>query len=251
MLKSRKKILLSSIAMLLVALVALGSATFAWYVTNATVTAETSQFSAASADGLVIRHTTSDPWADKITDLEQASSLSPASINYDTAYANIAGASGKGTSFTDGTLSGGLTGATVENGTSFLVDSFYVASSGASAVDATMTLTASTVSGTYMNIAIYVGGQLKGVYTSDADASSTSKVSKSGTTYSTGGTQALTALNNNEVCTFSATSKDAGNGVKIDIVAFADGYNTKCKNSTANTTDVTVKYSFTAASLIP
>ena len=42
--KSRKKMLLSSIAMLLVALVALGSATFAWYITNATVTAEKTQF---------------------------------------------------------------------------------------------------------------------------------------------------------------------------------------------------------------
>lgn len=245
--KSRKKMLLSSIAMLLVALVALGSATFAWYITNATVTAEQSQFSASSASGLVIRHTTSDTWTNAITDLAHASNLTPASINYDTSYANVVGATGQGTAFDDGTLSGALTGQDVENGSYFLVDSFYVASSSGSAVDATMTLTASTVANTYMNIAIYVGGELKGVYTSDSAASSTSKVSKSGNTYSTGGTQALTALNNNEVCTFSATSKDAGNGVKIDIVAFADGYNTKCKNSTANVSQVTVDYTFTAA----
>ena len=77
MTKSRKKMLLSSIAMLLVALVALGSATFAWYITNNEVTAKTSQFSAASAEGLVIRQldsteTSERDWTNKLEHLKTA-----------------------------------------------------------------------------------------------------------------------------------------------------------------------------------
>lgn len=52
--KSRKKILLSSIAMLLVALVALGSATFAWFTINKSVDAKAMTVKAATADGLQI-----------------------------------------------------------------------------------------------------------------------------------------------------------------------------------------------------
>lgn len=50
----RKKALLSSVAMLLVALVALGSATFAWFSSNKTVTADGMSVKAAAAKGLVI-----------------------------------------------------------------------------------------------------------------------------------------------------------------------------------------------------
>ena len=84
MTKSRKRMLLSSIAMLLVALVALGSATFAWYVSNATVTASTTQAKASTADGLVIRKTTSDTWADSITYTSDGAnkSLNPAAFDY-------------------------------------------------------------------------------------------------------------------------------------------------------------------------
>lgn len=52
--KFRKRALLSSVAMLLVALVALGSATFAWFTTNKSVTANGFTGKAASAIGLKI-----------------------------------------------------------------------------------------------------------------------------------------------------------------------------------------------------
>lgn len=50
----RKKALLSSVAMLLVALVALGSATFAWFTQNKTVTAEGLVLNATTSAGLQI-----------------------------------------------------------------------------------------------------------------------------------------------------------------------------------------------------
>lgn len=53
----RKKALLSSVAMLLVALVALGSATFAWFTANDTVTATGLAVKSSAADGLKIAKT--------------------------------------------------------------------------------------------------------------------------------------------------------------------------------------------------
>ena len=57
MTKSRKRILLSSIAMLLVALVALGSATFAWFSVSKTVTADGINVKAIAAAGIEISKT--------------------------------------------------------------------------------------------------------------------------------------------------------------------------------------------------
>lgn len=249
MTKTRKKMLLSSIAMLLVALVALGSATFAWYITNATVTAEKTQFSAASADGLVIRHTTSDPWAAKITDLEKTSSLTPGAMNYDT-LGNVFGATGQGTAFDDGTLSGGLTAAAVENGTVFLVDSFYVASSSGAAKNATFTIKSGTQAGTYLNLAVYVGSTLQGVWTSDPTEGRTSTIKIGGTAAAPAtstNTQTLGKLAaNTSAGTISAATKESG-GTKITVIGFADGYNPLCKNSTADISTIDVEYSFTAA----
>lgn len=245
--KSRKKMLLSSIAMLLVALVALGSATFAWYITNATVTAEKNQFSAASADGLVIRHTTSDTWSNKVTDLKTASSLTPASISYDTLGNNI-GATGQGTAFDDGTLnSDGLKPATVENGTVFLVDSFFVASSSGAAKNATFTIKSGTKAGTYLNLAVYVGSTLQAVYTSATGYTSTQKVGGTSADPETAsGTQTLVPLTaNTSAGTISAATKESG-GTQITVIGFADGYNPLCKNSTADISTIDVEYSFTA-----
>lgn len=244
---TRKKMLLSSIAMLLVALIALGSATFAWYITNATVTAEKTQFSAASADGLVIRHTTSDTWSNKVTDLAKASGLTPASISYDTLGNNI-GATGQGTAFNDGTLSGDLSPATVENGTTFLVDSFYVASSSGAPKNATFTIKSGTQEGTYLNLAVYVGSTLQGVYTSATGYTSTQKVGGTSANPETAsGTQTLVPLAaNTNAGTISAATKESG-GTQITIIGFADGYNPLCKNSTADISTIDVEYSFTAA----
>ena len=248
----RSKMLLSSIAMLLVALVALGSASFAWYVSQATVTASESEANAVAAEGLVIKHLVTDDWTTSIADLETAQDLSPATTSYANIGSIVRAGGGVGTSFTDGTLTNTLaeeTGA-LSNGKvgNFLYDSFYVASS-AGTVTATMNLIASTVSGTYINYLIFADGTLLGSYTSST-ATKTGKVTsaKGATpvTVSAVTAQDITPLNNNVVTsTLSVPSKSAGNGVKIEILAFADGFNADCTNEKANTTDVPVSYSFT------
>ena len=83
--KSRKKILLSSIAMLLVALVALGSATFAWFTVNKVVTVDKMKVQAVVADGLVITnkitHTAKSDWSAKVSFSDAAETLNAASMN--------------------------------------------------------------------------------------------------------------------------------------------------------------------------
>ena len=59
----RKKALLSSVAMLLVALVALGSATFAWFTSNPNADATGLKLKTTAASGLVIRTTTDPNWS--------------------------------------------------------------------------------------------------------------------------------------------------------------------------------------------
>ena len=61
--KFRKRALLSSVAMLLVALVALGSATFAWFVDDPTADAKGLNASAQSATGLQIKTDSTPTWS--------------------------------------------------------------------------------------------------------------------------------------------------------------------------------------------
>lgn len=59
----RKKALLSSVAMLLVALVALGSATFAWFTSNPNANASGLSLKTTASTGLVIRTETDTNWS--------------------------------------------------------------------------------------------------------------------------------------------------------------------------------------------
>lgn len=81
MTKSRKRMLLSSVAMLLVALVALGSATYAWFSVNKTVVADTMKVQAIAADGLVINNSQTASWASKVSFANNVTSLQPVSYN--------------------------------------------------------------------------------------------------------------------------------------------------------------------------
>ena len=68
----RKKALLSSVAMLLVALVALGSATFAWFTANDTVNATGLAVKSSAADGLKIAKTALNGGAPDAADYAQS-----------------------------------------------------------------------------------------------------------------------------------------------------------------------------------
>lgn len=257
MLKSRKRMLLSSIAMLLVALVALGSATFAWYATQNSVTAKSEAFKAAAAQGLVIKDFDDETtWTNEVT-LKSATSLTPAAFNFPGTYANLVGATGIGQAFDDGTLKSGtnLSEQPVANNDYFLVDKFAVASSSGSSVNAKLQLSCTSTAGSYMILAVYVGGTLRGVYTSDDDTDKTGKITSAHeatpVTFTDktaqSGYQELTEMNDNVVVSsISVPSKDsAADGLEVDIVAFTDGFNEDCRNSTVSPANVQVTYTWT------
>lgn len=60
---TRKKMLLSSVAMLLVAMLALGSATFAWFTSNPNANASGLSLKTTASTGLVIRTETDEEWS--------------------------------------------------------------------------------------------------------------------------------------------------------------------------------------------
>lgn len=254
---TRKKMLLSSIAMLLVALIALGSATFAWYFSNATVTASTNTFKAAADTGLVIRHHNSgadSTWGSTVTTLESAPAggLSPASITYANTLSTTRGGTATSTAYNVSTMKADtLSAATIENGGSFLVDEFYVASANDTVQTATLTVKGgTTTSGGYLNFAIYVDGSLKKVLTNDNAFDATTGFGKLKNGTGTGVevdtsnyTTSVGKFTGNDAvdASVSCTSKTSG-GAHVQIVAFADGFNDNCKSSTISDAVLNLTY---------
>lgn len=64
---SRRRVLVSSVSMLLVATLALGTATFAWFTNNTSVAADGLQVKAGAATGLQITGDNGDEWGPKYT----------------------------------------------------------------------------------------------------------------------------------------------------------------------------------------
>ncbi|MBE6737616.1 MAG: hypothetical protein E7566_03040 [Ruminococcaceae bacterium] len=83
----RKSSLITSVALLLVAIVALGGATFAWFSTNNSATAGTLEMTATSASGLYIAETALEGtapetgWSSKITWTDNVDSMPAVSGN--------------------------------------------------------------------------------------------------------------------------------------------------------------------------
>lgn len=248
----RSKMLLSSIAMLLVALVALGSASFAWYFTNTYVTAATTTAKAAAADGLVIRKTTSGDWLTSITYTSEDKSLTPSSWDYSkTTTATWNGlVGGKGTSNSNGAYSADGTVVEADNWdtvkSNVLYDDFYVATPSAGTKNVKLTINGSTVAGTYINVLVFVDGNLVGKVTSTPSLTTqkgmtSAKVDSTAITFDTLGTQISTA--------FAIKSNQTGdkNGSHVEVIAYPEGQNTLCTTDTANTGVFSTDFRFDVA----
>ena len=119
--KALKKQMVAAIAMVLVAAVALGSATFAWFVTNNKVDATTSTISAQSnAAFMTIANGTAGANAVDTTSVKTevaTKPLYPATYGEQDATKKGTWMTGFGTTLDDGTLSGALTECKDPNGT--------------------------------------------------------------------------------------------------------------------------------------
>ena len=119
----KKKALLSSLAMLMVALVALSSATYAWFSTKTTATAQNVKVKTTQASSLVLSLDKQD-WASTI-DLNIDKTLEPGSTSNLTNW--FAATS---TGYDQGTVDAATIVAGVE-GTNYVAKTFYVKSIGA------------------------------------------------------------------------------------------------------------------------
>lgn len=99
----KKKALVSSVAMLSVATLALGSATYAWFTSNPNASASGLQLKTTASTGLVIKTDTDDVWSheaaiakDKATmNLNPVSQKQSAPDTFYTVEADVAGAYGQ------------------------------------------------------------------------------------------------------------------------------------------------------------
>lgn len=236
----RSKMLLSSIAMLLVALVALGSATFAWYSINRTVTASEMTVKASTVGGLLITSTETTKVKNVVADnygtaveYDLTETLYPAwlsSFSAGTAtmktYEHNDGSTVAKTDVATSALSD-----TDSNYTYVVVKDLTLKNTNNLTGTVTPTLTVDQVSGSYIRAVLYkADGTVLATTTSDTAATSTN---------------APTAAASNTI----TLAKNATQ--QCYIVIYAEGYNSNCTAANANdatkNADVDVAVSFTMA----
>jgi hypothetical protein len=138
--KFRKRALLSSVAMLIVALIALGSATFAWYQANLDVSSTGMTFTTNAASGLEVISASVVDGSSKIQSTDAELTAKTASYGSSTTFANLntelqpaslnpAANSNQGAFFTttgtDAATSTIKNGATVSTSTSYVEEFVY------------------------------------------------------------------------------------------------------------------------------
>ena len=238
----RSKMLVSSIAMLLVALVALGSATYAWYSINRTVTAKKTEITASTPGGLQISKTSASDGFGAEVDLDaMVETLEPAALAFakgDTGI-TITPTYYDGTDKDNGALTG--TVKTAVNGVKYYVqDEIWLKNTNSVKGAITCTATASakgensTLSDSYSCIALV-----------DEEGAVKYVAKSAGTTTVTGAVDSATASST------LTTLNPAGATVQhYYVVAWVDGYNTNCtntKSATAGTVSWELAFSMTDA----
>ena len=257
MTKSRKRILLSSIAMLLVALVALGSATFAWFSVSKTVTADGMQVKAIATAGLEISNTSATAGFDTTVSFGQSSapfSLKP--VSWDGATANgfipDGNVASPGGSYTGAFKSAGSMAPTVSSSAPVMGANTYVAeydvwvrsaaegeTRTAHTVSATVTISGANAS--FARVKLVDGSTTKGIYADEA-AASASVVKAAGSTKST---YTLTAHQTDVSVT---GTDDSTTGKAFKLYVWFDGEDSACVDAAKNAV-ADVKIEFTATDM--
>ena len=222
----RSKMLLSSIAMLLVALVALGSATYAWYAINKTVTADGISVQASSVGGLQIQSddATSTTWGNSISFSDSSVILDPAEIAVSTAGA-VTAQTGSHDGATNEVGNPALAAATNGTYNYYISHPIKVKNTDKTAISATPTITWGTANTAFYVAALYE--KVSGSYTL------VSEVAVAGSRV-TGQTAYAGQAS-------SATSFTQDTVHEYILVVYADGWNSNCTadNGNANSSAAT------------
>lgn len=252
---SRKKILLSSVAMLLVALVALGSATYAWFSISKTVTANQMEVKAISTAGLEISNTSATSGYDTSVSYGQNStsnfSLKPVSWNGVTTNGfipdgNIASPGGafNGTFKSAGAAAVTTSGTPVMGANTYFAEyDMWVRSAAeggtrvAHDVSAKVTITGANAS--FARVMLVDGSTTKAIFADEADADA-SVVTAAGTTKAT---YELTA---HQTDTTVSSTDTTTTGKAYKLIVWFDGEDDACVDSAKNAVaDITIDFTAT------
>ncbi len=259
----RKKALLSSVAMLLVAMVALGSATFAWFTQSPTATASGLVMKATASNGLKIltqTHKVEDSGAaygssDYLNYKGGASStdpvyLNPASYTFDTSGGSLTGPF-KTTAESDSSATAKADAAVsnaVESYTGTLdvyAEEIYCKLVGAADTSATTTLSLASLNVTTNNtplrgalrVLVAYKGQIKGAYAMTEEENSSLK--QTGDSYNDAKNDsnmsftAWTNVSNVELGTLGQTGDDA-----VKVYIYLDGEDSDCYSQNISISDI-------------
>lgn len=257
MTKSRKRMLLSSVAMLLVALVALGSATYAWFSVSKTVTADGMQVQAIAAAGLEISNTSATSgYSTTVTFGQTGTPVQLKPVSWDGATTNgfipegnVASPGGAytGAFKSAGSMAPTLNASAPATGANAYVSEYDVwvrsaAESGArTAHDVSAKITISGANASFARVKFVDGSTTKGIYADEADASA-SVVKAAG---STKDTYTLTA-HLTDVSVTGTDTTDTGKAFKLYV--WFDGEDGACVDSAKNAV-ANVKIEFTATDM--
>ncbi len=251
--KFRRRALISSVAMLLVALVALGSATFAWFTDNPKANAEGITGKGQTSQGLQVKTDSDSTYGYNVEFFKGATKA----LTLDPAYRNASGAmlTAKAASATapevattdnkwatvDRVIYSDLL-STGANKAGYYYEAAYVKAVGtATDIDLVVSIDTSTKSQTMTDavcVAVVVGGQLKGTY----------KVANSRAIvkYSTAAAEAdvVAGSGTDAVQAFGTTISNIGNapttdaGLKVEFYVYIDGSDSTVTTSQANAADL-------------
>lgn len=242
---SRKKMLLSSIAMLLVALVALGSATYAWFTANPNAEAHGISMKTTAAAGLVIRTETDTTWSHSAAlnnggstfNANPVSQDQSAPDNFWTVTAANAGAYGAG----DDAMTAGV------KGTDFYAEKIYCRLSDGADASAAATkkvyvkgVTINAASGATMQncmrVAIAGPNGLLGTYALSTAGANGTLTTAAKTPGSFNPALAATATNLNEDTGLTALSATGSDLTKyITVYVYLDGQDSDCYSDKVGT----------------
>ena len=242
----RSKMLLSSIAMLLVALVALGSATYAWYTINRTVTASDAQIKAAAPGGLEIKLASDTDWDDNHeVDLDALQdTFLPSSLTFGTTGVATAKAIDAAS---DSNYAGNTSAALLDvtgDSAYYATQEIVVGNTNSKDQTVTMEIAVSAANTTYSNLAVLkkydtaTDWTLIGTYKSAGTANGAITALSGGS---------FTTVNNNDNslklgAVDSSNPEDtqvygAGKTCHYLLVAYVDGQNSNCATTTADSTN--------------
>ena len=249
--KSRKRLLISSVAMLLVAMLALGTATFAWFTSNPNAEAHGISMKTTAAAGLVIRTETDTTWSHSAALNSGGSTFNANPVSQDqstpanfwTVTAASAGAYGAGTE--------AMTAAV--KGTDFYAENIYCRLSDGS--DATVNagkkvylkgVTITAASGATMQncmrVAIAGPSGLIGTYALSTAGANGTLTTAAKTAGSFSPALAVAATNLNVDTGLTALSADGSDASKyITVYVYLDGQDSDCysdKVGTVNASEI-------------